>query len=77
MMDYQTFANLVSQELEIERDRVSAESRLFEDANLDSMGMYELLLLLEEAGFPIDEESLFSWVTFADVYRTIEPQESD
>jgi len=47
------------------------DSRLIEDCGLDSMGMYELLLFLEELGYEIDEDAMFEWETLADVFRLV------
>ncbi len=66
--------DVLVEEFQLEKDGLSPSSTLMEDCGLDSMGMYELLLILEEYGFEIDEESLFSWYRVMDVYDTCSRQ---
>ena len=64
------FIARLSEEMYWDASILHGDSTLLHDCNLDSMGMYELLLLLEDMGAVIDEDALFSWITLADVYRT-------
>jgi acyl carrier protein len=64
------FIAKIAEEMYWDAASLSGGSTLIEDCSLDSMGMYELLLLLEDMGAIVEEEELFGWVTLDDVYRT-------
>lgn len=67
---FDEFVRLLSAEFEWPPQELTESSRLMEDCGMDSMAMYELLLLLEENGIEVDEESLFGWLTLGDVFLT-------
>ncbi|KPA90803.1 MULTISPECIES: phosphopantetheine-binding protein [Pseudomonas] len=63
---------LLAGHFQLERRKVLLESRLIEDLYLNSMGIIEMALLLNEA-FEIDlpEEGVAGWRTIADVCRLV------
>ena len=63
------FLSLLERELQWPIEQFNSRSRLIDDCGLDSMGMYELLLIMEENGWIVDEDTLLSWVTIGDVYE--------
>jgi acyl carrier protein len=76
ILSFDDFVALLSDEFELDPSILVRSSSLITDCGLDSMGMYELLLILEEEGFVIDEDSLFGWVTIGDVYETCKSQKT-
>ena len=70
-----SFAQLcdqLSRELDIDLTSANESWRLFEDCGLDSIGMYELMMVLEELGTSITEEDLIRWQTLGDVLQSVE-----
>lgn len=65
---FTAFIDILGDEFQWEKGSWDRGSRLVEDCGLDSMGMYELLLLLEEIGCSPDEDDLLSWMTLGDVF---------
>ncbi|QXI27100.1 acyl carrier protein [Pseudomonas vanderleydeniana] len=63
---------LLAGHFQLERRQVLLDSRLIEDLYLDSMGIIEMVMLLNEA-FRIDlpEDGVASWRTIADVCRLV------
>ncbi len=68
-MSFQAFAERLSDEFDW-TGHLGESALLTIECGLDSMGMYELFLLLEEMGFEVDEDSLFNWSTLGDVYAS-------
>ncbi|MHB8221103.1 MAG: phosphopantetheine-binding protein [Acidimicrobiales bacterium] len=69
-LDFETFAGYVRDELELEVDGMTPASLLYEECTIDSLGMYELLLLLEDFGAEVTEEQVAGWRTLGDVHRS-------
>ncbi|WP_017901921.1 phosphopantetheine-binding protein [Pseudomonas asplenii] len=63
---------LLAGHFQLERRRILLESRLIEDLYLNSMGIIELAILLNEA-FEIDlpDSGVAGWRTIADVCRLV------
>lgn len=49
---------------------ISMEVRLYEDLALDSLGIYELLVAVEDLGVELPEAEWVSSATVGDCYRT-------
>jgi acyl carrier protein len=68
-IDFSSFAERLAQDFGWSHDALEREARLVEECGLDSLGMYELLLVLEDGGYRVDEDDLMSWMTLGDVYE--------
>jgi acyl carrier protein len=67
---FDEFLSSIAAEFGWEPKELTKDSLLTEDCGLDSLGMYELLLILEDLGHVIDEEELLEWETLGDAFST-------
>jgi acyl carrier protein len=68
-LDFEVFADTVIRKLEINISSVSVSTSLI-DCDLDSIGMYELLIVVEEMGVQLPDDEISTWTNFGDVYHT-------
>lgn len=69
-MDDREFLSRLQNELELDLpDAIGLNAELARDCGLDSLGMYELVLLLEDWGCEVTEDDLLGWFTLQDVYH--------
>ncbi|MFN2463763.1 MAG: acyl carrier protein [Candidatus Dormibacteria bacterium] len=55
--DFEQFRTLIAEQLDVERDSVTAEKAFIEDLSADSLDVVELVMLLEESyGFSITDD---------------------
>lgn len=71
MVSLEGFLRVMGEEFNLDVQELRADSTLEEDCGLDSLGMYELLLLVEDLGPVISEGDLLGWRTVGDVYRSM------
>jgi len=81
ILDFDTFAHRLRQGLRINSGPLSKNARLVEDLRLDSFDLTELLVVVEELGVRVPEETAESFETVGDVYieyvRRAEASEPD
>ena len=81
ILDFDTFADHLRLGLRIDTPKLSKDSRLVEDLRLDSFDLTELLVVVEELGVRVPEETAESFETVGDVYteyvRRAEEPESE
>ena len=68
ILDFDTFALRLRDGLRINSGPLSKEARLVEDLRLDSFDLTELLVVVEELGVRVPEETAESFETVGDVY---------
>lgn len=68
ILDFDTFALRLRDGLRIKSGPLSKEARLVEDLRLDSFDLTELLVVVEELGVRVPEETAESFETVGDVY---------
>jgi acyl carrier protein len=76
MISFDNFAEGLARDFSWSPDVLRQEASLVEECGLDSLGMYELLLVLEDSGYQVDEDDLMMWTTLGDVYETCKRQAS-
>jgi acyl carrier protein len=69
VLDFEAFAEHVSDGLRLEPDTVVPEARLVEDLGLDSFDLVELLTLVEELGVHFPDDVAVGVETVGDLYR--------
>jgi acyl carrier protein len=67
-MTMDEFVVLVAGELDLDPASVTPDARLAADLGLDSVGVYELVLVLEDRGVDLLDEQLDQLVTVGDWY---------
>jgi acyl carrier protein len=68
ILDFDTFAHRLQEGLRINSGPLSKEARLVDDLLLDSFDLTELLVVVEELGVRVPEETAESFETVGDVY---------
>jgi acyl carrier protein len=68
-LDFEGFAGYLSSGLRIEAETIKPEARLIEDLGLDSMGLLEMVVLVEELGVRFPDGVVVGFETVGDVYR--------
>lgn len=72
-MVFEKLKEIIAEQLEIDADSVTAETRLGEDLNADSLDIVEMLMALEdEFGVDIPDEEIEKMKTVGDVVAYIE-----
>ncbi len=72
-MIFEKLKEIIAEQLEIDADSVTAETRLGEDLNADSLDIVEMLMALEdEFGVDIPDEEIEKMKTVGDVVAYIE-----
>lgn len=75
-LSFEAFGDYVASEMALDRLMVTADT-LLEDAGIDSLGLYELMLIVEELGCEVDEDQIGGWRTFSDVHCSAISQPAD
>jgi acyl carrier protein len=65
---FEVFLADLSAEMDVQMSCTPSTS--IESLGFDSIDMYELMLIVEGMGAPVDEETVSGWVTLQDVYRS-------
>ena len=68
-LEFEAFARLMSEALDLEVEEVVPEARLVEDLGLDSFDLVELLTTVEELGVRFPDEVAAGIDTVGDLYR--------
>lgn len=72
-MNLEKVIGLLANQLNISKDKISADSRIIEDLGADSLDMVEMLMTLEdEFGISISDEEAVNLKTVADIVGYIE-----
>ncbi|MBE6728634.1 MAG: acyl carrier protein [Ruminococcaceae bacterium] len=72
-MIFDKLKEIIAEQLEIDADTITAETRLGEDLNADSLDIVEMLMSLEdEFGVDIPDEEIEKMKTVGDVVSYIE-----
>jgi len=67
--DLNEFLCHVSRETDRERTALNEYSRIQEDLGFDSVDTYELMLIVEELGFAVNDEDVLGWESLGDIHR--------
>jgi acyl carrier protein len=67
---FRDFVAALSDQLEIEGDSVTDQT-LLSEVGLDSIGVYELYLIVEDLGGTPTESDIEGWRTIGDVYQSL------
>lgn len=68
-LEFEAFARLMSEALDLDVEEVVPEARLVEDLGLDSFDLVELLTTVEELGVRFPDEVAAGIDTVGDLYR--------
>ncbi|MGI5970614.1 MAG: acyl carrier protein [Oscillospiraceae bacterium] len=72
-MVFEKLRQMISQQLDIDLERITEETDIYDDLGADSLDLVELLMMVEEQfNFPIDEEVVKDLHTVGDVVNYIE-----
>jgi acyl carrier protein len=80
MMDdlFEKLRDLIAEKLEVEKDKITPESRFREDLGADSLDTYELLYAIDtEMGVSIPDEKAIEFETVNDAFQFISEQLKD
>ncbi len=70
---YEQFAELLVDELQIDRDEISMEAELSGDLGINSIELADLVMLCEDRfGIEINDEDIRGFVTVGDVVNYLE-----
>lgn len=70
---YEQFVNLLVDELQIDRDEITMEAELSNDLGINSIELYDLVMLCEDNfDLEIDEENIRQFTTVGDVVNYLE-----
>lgn len=70
---YEQFVNLLVDELQIDRDDITMEAELSNDLGINSIELYDLVMLCEDNfGVEIEEEKVRQFTTVGDVVNYLE-----
>jgi acyl carrier protein len=71
-MTIEKIKELLSNQLNVEADKITAESKIVEDLGADSLDVVELLMTLEEeCGIVVNDEDAVKIVTVGDILDLI------
>ena len=68
-VSFETFRDLIAQELQVEKDRVVREASFVDDLLADSIKLVEMMLDMEARGIEIPVELAWEVETVGDAYR--------
>ena len=75
---YEKLKDLIAEKLEVERDKITPESRFREDLGADSLDTYELLYAIDsELGVSVPDEKATEFEKVQDALSFIEEQLKD
>jgi acyl carrier protein len=66
---FETFRDIIAQELQVEKDEVVREASFVDDLLADSIKLVEMMLSMEEKGIEIPIESAWEAETVGDAYQ--------
>lgn len=66
---FETFRDIIAQELQVEKERVVPEASFVDDLLADSIKLVEMMLSMEENGIGIPIESAWEVETVGDAYQ--------
>lgn len=70
---YEQFANLLVDELQIDRDEITMEAELSNDLGINSIELADLVMLCEDRfGIDINDEDIRQFTTVGDVVNYLE-----
>ena len=70
---FETFKNLLVEELQLDEDAITMEAELKGDLGINSIEQYELAMMCEEKfGVEINDEEFHKFVTIGDVVTYLE-----
>lgn len=70
---FETFKSLLVEELQLDEDAITMEAELKGDLNVNSIELYDLVMMCEDKfGVEIDEDELSKFVTIGDVVNYLE-----
>ena len=70
---FEKFADLLVDELQIDRDDITMEAELSNDLNINSIDLADLVLMCEEKfGIEISEDDSNKFITVGDVVKYLE-----
>ena len=70
---FETFKNLLVEELQLDEDAITMEAELKGDLGINSIEQYELAMMCEDKfGVEIDDEEFHKFVTIGDVVNYLE-----
>lgn len=70
---FETFKNLLIEELQLDEDAITMEAELKADLGINSIEQYELAMMCEEKfGVEINDEEFHKFVTIGDVVAYLE-----
>lgn len=71
-MTLEKVKEMLSSQLNIDKEKISAESKIVEDLGADSLDVVELLMTLEEeCGIVVSDEDAVNIVTVSDILNLI------
>lgn len=68
-ISFEDFRDLITQELQVEKEDVVREASFLDDLQADSIQLVEMMLRMEELGVNIPLESAWEVETVGDAYR--------
>mgnify|MGYP002514238539 CR=1 FL=1 len=73
---YDKFADLLVEELQINRDDITMDAELSNDLGINSIELADLVMLCEDKfGVEIEDDDIHKFVTIADVAEHLEAQQ--
>ena len=70
---FETVQAIIAEQLKLEKDKITMESRLTEDLGADSLDAVEIIMALEEAfNVQIDDSNLQETKTVGDIVNCLE-----
>ena len=70
---FETFKNLLVEELQLDADAITMEAELKGDLNINSIELYDLVMMCEDKfGIEISEDDSNAFVTVGDVVNYLE-----
>ncbi|MGM0374714.1 MAG: acyl carrier protein, partial [Chloroflexota bacterium] len=68
-ISFEDFRDLITQELQVEKEQVVRDASFLDDLQADSIQLVEMMLRMEELGVTIPLESAWEVETVGDAYR--------
>lgn len=76
--DFEQFRTLIAEQLEVERDDVTADKAFIEDLSADSLDVVELVMLLEETyGFSITDDEAEKLRTVGEAWTYVQEKSKE
>ena len=72
-MDFETIRGLIAQQLKVDPEKITRESRLMEDLKADSANIMVMIMDLEDRfGITVEDDQIMKLKTVGDVVRYID-----